>query len=229
MNQETALIRQRLRTPRAAGIAGILFALLFTTSLLLMWVSIPANPLGAATAAINHLKILSFSTNLMPFAGIAFLWFVAVVRDRLGELEDQFFATVFLGSGLLFTAMVFNAAAVGGGIITVLGSGSEKLIQGGTYVLARAEIAELMHIYAMKMAGVFMITTSTISLRTRVFPQWMAFLGYVLALALLVSVGTIEWIPLVFPLWVLLISVHILIQNLRGQSEARRKGTVADR
>jgi len=77
-----------------------------------------------------------------------------------------------------------------------------------------------MHIYAMKMARVFMITTSTISLRTRILPRWMAVLGYVLALVLLLSVGTIQWIPLFFPLWVLLISVYMLAQNLHGQSEA---------
>jgi hypothetical protein len=220
MNQESALIRQRMRTPRAAAIAGIVFSLLFITSLLLVWVSIPANPLGPATEVIDHLKTISFSLNLMPFAGIAFLWFIAVVRDRLGELEDRFFATVFLGSGLLFIAMVFSAAAMAGGILTVLGSGSENLIQSGAYALGRAEIAEIMHIYAMKMAGVFMITTSTISIQTRVFPHWMAVLGYILALVLLLSVGTIEWIPLVFPLWVLLISVYILTQNLPRQPEA---------
>jgi hypothetical protein len=220
MNQEAVLIRQRLRTPRAAAIAGIVFSVLFITSLLLVWVSIPANPLGPATEVISHLKTISFSLNLMPFAGIAFLWFIAVVRDRLGELEDRFFATVFLGSGLLFIAMVFSAAAIAGGILTVLGSGSENLIQSGAYALGRAEIAQIMHIYAMKMAGVFMITTSTISLQTRVFPRWMAILGYVPALVLLLSVGTIEWIPLVFPLWVLVISVRILTQNLHKQSEA---------
>jgi hypothetical protein len=163
---------------------------------------------------------VSFSLNLLPFAGIAFLWFIAVVRDRLGEREDRFFATVFLGSGLLFIAMVFNAAATAGGIIRVLGSASENLIQSGTYALGRAEIELTMHVYAMKMAGVFMISSSTISLQTRMLPRWMAFLGYALALVLLLSVGTIEWIPLVFPLWVLLVSVYILSENLHGQSEA---------
>jgi len=129
MIQEPVLIRQRMRTPRAAAIAGIIFSLLFISSLLLMWISIPANPLGPATAVVNHMKTVSFSLNLMPFAGIAFLWFIAVVRDRLGELEDRFFATAFLGSGLLFIAMIFHAAAAAGGIITVLASGSENLIQ----------------------------------------------------------------------------------------------------
>ena len=220
MNQEPDLLRQRMRTPRAAAIAGIVFSLFFMTSLVMIWGSIPDNPLGPAAEVISHLRALSFSMNLVPFAGIAFLWFIAVVRDRLGEREDRFFATAYFGSGLLFIAMVFTLAATAGATIRVLGSGSESLIQSGAYLLARAEIAELMHIYAMRMAGVFMITTSTISLRTRVFPQWMALLGYVLALVLLLSVGTIEWIPLVFPLWVLLISVYILVQNLHRQSGA---------
>jgi hypothetical protein len=219
LNTQSALIRERLRTPRAAAIAGIIFSLLFAASLILVWVSIPANPLGPATPVIKHLKIISFSLNLLPFAGIAFLWFIAVMRDRLGEREDRFFATVFFGSGLLFIAMVFNAAASAGGIILVLRSGSENLILTGAYALGRAEIQQTMHIYAMKMAAVFMTTISRISLQTRVFPPWMAFLGYVLALILLLSVGTIEWIPLVFPLWVLLISAYILTENLHGQSE----------
>jgi hypothetical protein len=222
MNQETALIRQRLRTPRAAAIAGIVFALLLIASYLLIWISIPANPLGAATDVVNHSKTISLAFNLLPFAGIAFLWFIAVVRDRLGELEDRFFATVFLGSGLLYIAMTFIAAAVAGGIIRILGGGSENLIQSGGYSLGRIEINQIMQIYATKMAGVFMISTSTISLQTQIFPRWTALLGFALALLLLLSVGTIQWTPLVFPLWVLLISLHILIENLRRQPETAK-------
>jgi hypothetical protein len=86
-----------------------------------------------------------------------------------------------------------------------------------------------MNIYAMKMAGVFMITTSTISLRTLIAPRWMAFLGYVLALVLLLSVGAIPGIPLLFPLWVLLISIHVLIENLRGRPEVRGNAAPRDR
>jgi hypothetical protein len=219
MNPISVLIRQRVRTPRAAAIAGIVFSLSFTTSMLLVWNAVPENPLGPATAVIEHLKILSFSLNLMPLSGIAFLWFIAVVRDRLGDREDRFFATVFLGSGLLFVAMMFNLAAAAGGIIRVLASGSQDLIQSGTYAVGRAEIQQTMHVYAMKMAAVFMTTTSTIALQSQVFPRWMAFLGYVLALILLLSIGTIEWIPLVFPLWIFLISLHILTNNPHGQPD----------
>ena len=60
---------------------------------------------------------MAVALNLIPFAGIAFLWFVGVLRDRIGEREDRFFATVLLGSGLLFVAMLFIGAAVAGGLI----------------------------------------------------------------------------------------------------------------
>jgi hypothetical protein len=214
---EPALIHQPMKTPRAAAIAGIIFSCLFVTSLVLMWISIPANPLGPATDVIHHSEIISFALNLLPFAGIAFLWFIAVLRDRVGELEDRFFATAFLGSGLLLIALIFTVAATAGGIVRSLSAGSASLIQTGTYTFGRTVINVLMNIYAMKMAAVFMITTATISLKTCLFPRWMVYLSYALALVLLLGVGTIQWIPLVFPVWVFLISIHILIENLRGQ------------
>lgn len=219
MNQHAALNRQRMKTPRTAAIAGILFSVLLITAHLLIRISIPANPLGAVTDVVTHLKTIKLAFNLLPFAGIAFLWFIAVVRDRLGELEDRFFATVFLGSGLLFIAMTFAGAAVAGGVITILSSGSEALIRSGSYALGRLEISQFNQIYGIKMAGVFMISTSTISLKVQIFPRWMALLGYALAAMLLLSIGTIEWIPLVFPLWVLLISAYIVVDNLRGRPE----------
>jgi hypothetical protein len=128
MNQEAALIRERMKTPRAAAIAGILFSLLLIVSMLLLRSSVSANPMGSATEVISHSAPLSLALNMLPFAGIAFLWFIAVMRDCLRELEDRFFATVFLGSGLLFIAMIFTAAAIAGGIIRVLQSGSANLV-----------------------------------------------------------------------------------------------------
>jgi hypothetical protein len=204
-----------MKTPRTAAIAGIVSSVLLAISQVLIRISIPSNPLAPALDVISHSKTISLALNLLPFAGISFLWFIAVVRDRLGELEDRFFATVFLGSGLLYIAMMFVSAALAGGLITVLGSGTENLIRSGAYALSRAEIYQATQVYGIKMAGVFMISTCTISLRTRIVPRWMAVLGYALALSLLLSIGTIEWIPLVFPAWVFLVSVHILIQNLR--------------
>ncbi|MDS4057244.1 MAG: hypothetical protein RKP73_01555, partial [Candidatus Contendobacter sp.] len=89
-----------LRAPRAAAIAGILFAILLITSLWLIHLAVPADPLEAGAWLQTRLNTVALALNLVPFSGIAFLWFIGVLRDRLGEREDRFFATVFLGSGL---------------------------------------------------------------------------------------------------------------------------------
>jgi len=212
VNRENA-IRNRLRTPKAAAIAGILFSVLLVTSQLLVWISIPANVGAAAFEVISQSKRISLALNLLPFAGIAFLWFIAVVRDRLGAMEDRFFATVFLGSGLLYIAMTFTSAALAGGLIRVLSSSPEILQQTGAYSLSRAQIYQTMNVYGIKMAGVFMFSTSTILLRTGIVRRWIPLLGYVLGVLLLLSIGIIVWVPLVFPVWVFLVSTVILLEN----------------
>jgi len=220
MGQDDSLMYKGLKTPRAAAIAGILFSLLLITSELLVWASIPANLEGSASEVISHSKTIALAFNLLPFAGIAFLWFIAVVRNRLGALEDRFFATVFLGSGLLYVAMIFTSAALAGGLIRVLSNTPEILVHTGSYALGRAQIYQTMNVYGIKMAGVFMFSTSTILLRTGIVARWIAFLGYALGAVLLLSIGIIVWIPLVFPVWVFLISAVILLENPSGVAGA---------
>jgi hypothetical protein len=215
MNQPSTIVRSRLTTPRAAAIAGILFSLLLITSLVLIRVSVPTDLQDAGAWLNQNWAKVNFALNLLPFAGIAFLWFIGVVRDRLGENEDRLFSTVFLGSGLLFLAMLFASAAIAGGLINLYGVSPGVLMSAGVYSFGRLITYQIMNVYAMKMAGVFMITTSTLSLRTGIFPRWMAILGILLALILLLTVSLLYWAPIVFPLWVLLISVYILLANLR--------------
>jgi hypothetical protein len=225
MNQGKSIIQARATTPRAAATAGILFSILLIASLVLIRISVPANPQDAGIWLSGHWRTVDLALNLVPFAGIAFLWFIGVVRDRLGTNEDRFFATVFLGSGFLFLAMLFNSAAIAGGIISLFGTAPGMLIDSGVYSFGRTVTYEIMNVYTMKMAGVFMISTCTLSLRTGIIPRWMAFLGLALALFLLLSISFAYWAPLVFPLWVLLISVHILLANL-GKSKDEPAATV---
>ena len=215
MKQELGLTRARLKTPRAAAIAGIVFSVLLITSLVLVRLSVPADPLERGAWLSTRLETVALALNMVPFAGIAFLWFIGVLRDRLGELEDRFFATVFFGSGLLFLAMLFVSAALVKAIIMAYGAQTKGLLDGATFTIARSLSYEIMNIYAIKMAGVFMISLSTISVRTRITPRWIAILGYALALLILFGSRYISWTVLAFPLWVLLISVYILIDNWR--------------
>lgn len=216
MTQQETLTRAGLRTPRAAAIAGVIFSLLLIVIFWLLRISVPADPLEAGAWLATSSRTVGLAINLVPFAGVAFLWFIGVVRDRLGAAEDRFFATVFLGSALLFLAMLFVSAAVVGSIILAFASEAPETLNSSSFRLARAIAYNIANVYAIKMAGVFMMSTSMVALRTGIAPRWMAFLGFALATVLLFGSHYIAWSVFVLPLWVLLISGHILAENLRG-------------
>src|SRR5438552_431426 len=140
--------RSALRTPRAAAVAGIAFSALLISSLVLLRLSVPAEPAVPGTWLTDSGKrtAVAIGLNLIPFAGIAFLWFIGVIRDRIGAHEDRFFATVFLGSGLLFVGMLFVAAAVAGGLFAAAsGTGPPKA---ATLTVGRSGAGLLVHIYS---------------------------------------------------------------------------------
>ena len=95
-----------------------------------------------------------------------------------------------------------------------------ELIHSTTFRFARAAAYIIMNVYAIKMAGVFMITTSTVLISAKIAPRWMALLGYVLAGILLLGSYYISWSFAVLPLWVCLVSIYILIDNLGRQRKA---------
>jgi hypothetical protein len=199
-----------LRTPRAAAIAGIIFSVLLSMILVLMRVSVETGR-GLNTGASDA---TSLAVGLVPFAGIAFLWFMGVVRDRLGHLEDQFFSTIYFGSGLLFLAMLFIWAAIAGTILTGFDLDTGVLADDRSgYAFGRMLMDEITSVYALRMAGVFMISTGVIWTSTGVMPRWLAIITLGVALGLLVGMGFIFffwWLPLSFPAWVLLVSIYIL-------------------
>ena len=204
--------RQTL-APRGAAIAGVIFSLLMIAGMGIARSAVPADLTQPDVWLTDpdRRAAVRLALYLVPFAGIAFLWFMGVLRDRLGELEDRFFATVFLGSGLLFVACLFAAAAMSGALIEVAAAGNLRSPDSATLYLGRRTIDALMNLFAMKMAGVFMISACTIGLRSRIFPRWIAFAGYACALVLLLAIASWKWIELVFPLWMLLVSMQILL------------------
>jgi hypothetical protein len=115
--------------------------------------------------------------NLVPFAGIAFLWFIGVVRDRLGASEDRFFTTFFFGSGILFLTRFFAATAVTGSMILVLNTTPKLMMESGAYAFGRVISAQVMNVFALKMAGVSMVSTATLAMRTQVLPRWITLPG----------------------------------------------------
>jgi hypothetical protein len=208
-----------LRTPRAAAVAGIIFSVFLTAALVLLRVSVPAHPAvpGLWLTDSHRRAEVAIALNLVPFAGIAFLWFIGVLRDRIGEREDRFFATVFLGSGLVFVAMIFVAAAIAGGLISAVSSSPPGA---GTLALGRIVTTTLVNVYAMRMAAVFTLTTVTIARRTEIVSRWLTVAGFVSALVLLIGIGFSPWVELLFPAWILALSIDILAAGLRPSARA---------
>ena len=205
---------RRLETPRAAGIAGLVFAVLFVASMLLIRHQ-PARGSTAIQIANFYLKQDSSQVTLVglflvPFAGIAFLWFIAAIRSHIGEREDRFFATVFLGSGLLFVAMLFAASAAAGALIAGVKYLHQPAPDPNTFLLARSLGFAFLFVFAVRAAALFMLVASTIGLRTRLLPRWLVFAGYAAGLVYLFAVTYVEWIVLVLPAWVIAVSIVIL-------------------
>ena len=211
--QDPLAVRSALRTPRAAAVAGIAFSVLLISSLALLRVSVPANPAvpGAWLTDSGKRAAVTIGLNLIPFAGIAFLWFIGVIRDRIGTHEDRFFATVFLGSGLLFVAMMFVAAAFAGGLLADMSSSAPP--GADILVLGRNVTSLLLNVYSMRMAAVFTLTTVTIARRTAIVSRWLTVAGVATALVLLIGVSISPWVELLFPAWILAVSIDILVDG----------------
>jgi hypothetical protein len=227
MTDQEPITGAGLRTPRAAAAAGIVFSLLLGLALVLIIISVPSDPAtaGAWLTDSSRRAAVALALNLVPFAGIAFLWFIGVVRDRIGQREDRFFASVFLGSGLLFVAMLFIAAAFAGGLITDTAVRSVAAPGPDTLAVGRQVTGLLLRVYAMRMAAVFTMSTATIMLRTQVVPRWIGLTGFAVAVVLLVTLGLSPWVELLFPAWILLLSVDILRSGLRGSVAASADAT----
>jgi hypothetical protein len=211
-----------LTTPRAAAVAGVLFALLFGATLILIRVKMPEGVGDSAEWLDSQKDGISTATKLMPFAGITFLWFIGVVRDNLGRYEDRFFASVLLGSGLLFLAMMFVSTAVAGALVATDAGITDPAAHVAVIAFGKMIVVSAAKTYAIRMAAVFMISLATIWLKTGLMPRWLVAVSYLVALGLLIAGDVSMWLTLAFPVWVLVVSALILLRA--GYIEEQRAG-----
>ncbi|MGW2748006.1 hypothetical protein [Streptomyces sp. NPDC001450] len=214
--------QEAMETPRAAGLAGVVFALLLSAAIVLIRLGIPE---GADTVHAQGFtdsarrNAVRTALALVPFAGIFFLWFVGAVRAHVGAVEDRFLATVLLGSGVVFTATMYGAAAAAGAVLAVAHPpGASPGL--AAWDFGRHFAYTLMTGYAMRMAAVFVCSMSVIGHRLGVLPRWLSVLGFLTALTLLFVSSNVPWAELVFPAWSLVLSVYIIVAS--GRAGARR-------
>ena len=209
MVQRTAVM-QRVRQPASAAIDGIIFALILGA---VIWLFHDATPdltsdLGLWVDDPGRKRAVDVALNLIPFAGIAFLWFIAVLRSQVGANEDRFVGTVFLGSGLLFIALLFTAAAALKAVLTLQDSGVATSTE--TRALGWTLALSLLGLFGARMAAVFVATVATVGRRSGSLPAWLTVSGYVVALLLLVTPPLPNFGQYLFPGWVLVLSGYLL-------------------
>jgi hypothetical protein len=217
-----------LRTPRAAGVAGALFSILFVTAYYL--VRFPPTRLGDTEAQAwfeqhGSSDLTLAGLYLVPFAGVAFLYFVGVIRDRIGRHEDKFFSTVFQGAGLLLIAMSFIGMAALGSLAFGERFLGETVVPDAHLIrFTRSVSANLFYIYGAKMAGVFVLVTGTIALRTHIFARWVVIISYIAGLILVFYIGVNLVLVTLFPAWVMFLSIYMIVTYRRsgGQADEER-------
>ncbi|MFV1858577.1 MAG: hypothetical protein ACC647_04420 [Anaerolineales bacterium] len=221
MSEDIAvLIQRRLRSPRSAAVAGILYSILTTISILLV-----SNMVAAAPAAIDRDWLETWSDPaslvlvLIPFAGIFFLWFTGVIRERIGDREDRFFATIYFGSAIALIVLSFIWAATIGAIFGAYAVAAEVLVDNNIFIFGFALMGQITGNYFIRMAGVYMLSIGTVWTKAEVMPRWLTIITFIVALGFLFFASAIREALLIFPAWVFLVSVYLLILNYRRSNE----------
>jgi len=217
------VVARPLRTPRAAASAGIIFAVILAVVLVVLRTALPGAHPSAWFYDAAHRQQMSTALQLIPFAGIAFLWFIGVIRSRLGDQEDKLFATVFLGSGLLFVGTLFTATAVLGGLLRLFDGPAAVPVS--AVALATGISSVLVGTVAIRFAAIFTFVVTNLGRRTSVVPRWLVVLGYIVALLLLVTPPGTAWVPLFFPGWVFVFSAHVFVASFSPAGAAQGDGS----
>lgn len=217
MNEENLTqIQERIRSPRSAALAGILFSGFLIISMLMITSITQVSPAEINTEWLeSRASSVSLALGFLPYAGIAFLWFTGVIRDRIGDREDRFFATVFLGSSIIFVVLMFVWAATTGAVFGSFSLAADLFSGNDVYIFGFVFMNEILGNYILRIAGVYMFSIATIWSRGVMMPRWLTIITYIMALFILVVAGSIREARFIFPGWVFLTSVYILITNRR--------------
>ena len=214
------LVRREVRSPPSAAIAGIVYSILMSTGMILTSSLALLNPEDITRDNMEVLAATApFVLTMIPFAGIAFLWFTGVIRDLLGEREDRFFSTIFFGSGIIQVVLLFIWGAIFGTLMAAINRFTVQLADNNVYALFIALMNEIVGNFGLRMAGVYMLAIGTLWTRTKLMPRWLTTITYILALGFLLAAGKIREARFIFPVWVFVVSVYVLILNYRRIQE----------
>lgn len=203
----------RLRGIEAAAAAGLLFSVgaLVSFSLLLGTLDLGAS---SGLVAAYHARpgagaSVTFAVSSLSLAVVGLLWFIAVIRGRIGDHEPKLFGTVFLGSGILVAALMLVAGvslAAPASLVHYGGLAPDP----GVSSMSRAVGATLLVLVLPRIEALFIFSTGSLALRTGVLPRWLVWATYLTGLALFLNATFFTPGIYAFPLWVGVVSIVML-------------------
>jgi hypothetical protein len=225
--------RSMRRAATITALVGMAHAILFLLSFVLLD---DAPGADASTAEIlafyqddSRRRVLLVGLYVMPFAGIAFMWFSVALRmwiEASIRRTNYLLSNIQLASSIIYVALFFCAA----GSLSVVAASVEFTdgqveagVARGFPDLGRT----LLFVFAFRMASMFVLTTSTIGRTTKILPRWFCFAGYVVGLFLLLSASFTAWFAIVFPVWLLALSAILLARARQIPSEMQIVGPPA--
>ena len=208
--------RSRLASAESAAVAGLLCALGWAVGLrgLLESPGISADSLEISTfyaipdAGRNTLILLQ----LMVFATIAFLWFIGVIRNRLGDNEPKLFGTAFLGGAVLAAVILLVGSAALAAPAVLLRVGGVTPDPGAASI-SRAMAVVLLSVIAPRAATLVILSTATLGRTTGALPAWLVWLSYAIGIIEFVNVTVSEPTIYAFPAWIALVSIVMLLRR----------------
>jgi hypothetical protein len=206
---------------------GLAFAVLF---ILAYWIgtSVPGaratdQEIGEFYTSTGKRRLTLVALYLMPFAGIAFLWFTVALRMWISgsaRREYVLFSNIQLVSGILFIAMFFASASAYAAMAASVEFADARIDP----VVARQLPlygSTILFVFAMRMAAMFIFTTSTIGRRAGILPAWFTWAGYVVGLFLLLSASFSRALVLAFPVWVLVLCLLLIARARQIPDDAQ--------
>ena len=209
-------LRRRFASIEAAAVAGIICAAGWSLSLRGM---LAAPGISASDAEIERFYADASATRpmmvwlqVLVFSTIAFLWFVGVIRSRLGDREPKLFGTVFFGASVLLAGLLFVGASLlaAPSVLVVAG---HKMPSPDAASLTRATAAIVLSVFAPRIATLVMLSTASLGRATKALPRWLVWLTYVVAVVELVNVSLATPTIYLMPAWIALVSVVVLVRR----------------
>ena len=215
-------LRARLGSIEAAALAGIVCAIGWSVSLrdLLAAPAIDApdaqvvHYYGASGAGFHALVLLQ----VMVLGTIGFLWFIGVVRNRLGARAPELVATVFFGGGILIAGLMFaGTAALAAPAVLVEAGG--KVPGVGDVSISRAMAVAILTVFAPRIATLLMFAVATLGRKTGALPKWLVIVTYVVGTTEFLNVTISQPTIYLVPAWIALVSLSLLIRKSTGRIE----------